>query len=73
MAEQNWSPITERLPNESTGKVLVVKNYRGKPYVDVGHIIEGKAYCFSDDYAINPIEHKLTHWMPLPEPPKEVE
>ena len=66
---QKWIPITERLP-KGIGKVLVVKSYRGKPYIDVGEIIEGKAYCFSDEYAIHPSEHKLTHWMPLPEPPK---
>ena len=68
-----WIPVTERLPKADDGDVLVVKNYRGKTYVDIGEIIEGEAYCCSDDYAIHPREHKLTHWMPLPEPPKEGE
>ena len=67
---QKWIPVTERLPEKGTGKVLVVKQFRGKPYIDIGEIIEGKAYCYTDDYAINLAEHKLTHWMPLPEPPK---
>ena len=64
-----WISVGDRLPEASTGKVLVVKKYRGKRYVDIGEIIEGKAYCDSDEYAIHPREHKLTHWMPLPEPP----
>ena len=65
-----WIPVTERLPESGAGKVLVVKNYRGRSYIDIGEIIEGKAYCYSDEYLVNPREHKLTHWMPLPEPPK---
>ena len=27
--------------------------------------------CASDEFTIQPWLHKLTHWMPLPEPPKE--
>jgi hypothetical protein len=63
-----WIPVTERSPDE--GQVLVLKKYKGKPYVDIGTIIEGRAYCASDEYAIHINEHRLTHWMPLPEPPK---
>ena len=67
---QRWIPVSERLPEEDAGEVLVAKQYRGHKYIDVGKIIEGEAYCYSDEFAINRREHILTHWMPLPEPPK---
>ena len=68
---QNWIPVSERLPEVGTGNVLVARSYKGKPYVDVGEFINGTACCWGDEYAINPREHITTHWMPLPEPPKE--
>ena len=66
-----WIPVSERLPEVGTGNVLVARSYKGKPYVDVGEFINGTACCWVDEYAINPREHITTHWMPLPEPPKE--
>ena len=66
-----WIPVSERLPEVGTGEVLVARSYKGKPYVDVGEFINGTACCWGDEYAINPREHITTHWMPLPEPPKE--
>ena len=70
---QKWIPVTERLPEEGAGDVLVVKQFRGKPYVDIGEVIGETACCYSDEYCIRPREHIFTHWMPLLEPPKEVE
>lgn len=70
---QKWIPVTERLPEKGAGNVLVVKQFRGKPYVDIGEVIGETACCYSDEYCINPREHIFTHWMPLPEPPKGVE
>ena len=67
---QEWISVKDRLPEEGTGKVLVVKQYRGKPYIDVGEVINGEACCYADEYAINSREHIFTHWMPLPQPPK---
>lgn len=66
-----WIPVSERLPEVGTGNVLVARSYKGKTYVDVGEFINGTACCWEDEYAINPREHITTHWMPLPEPPKE--
>lgn len=66
---QEWIPVTERLPEE---KVNCIVHYK-------------HAYCDNDDYwtigicfydgekfQLGPA-YKVTHWMPLPEPPKEVE
>lgn len=66
---QEWISVKEHLPQE---KVDCIVHYK-------------HAYCDNDDYwaigicfydgekfQINPA-YKVTHWMPLPEPPKEVE
>lgn len=64
-----WIPVTERLPED--GETVLVYGSKGgiytawcnRRYENVGwHKLNSKShYC-------NP-----THWMPLPEPPKEVE
>ena len=63
---QEWVPVTEKLPEE---KVNCIVHYK-------------HAYCDNDDYwAIGicfydgekfqiGLAYKVTHWMPLPQPPK---
>ena len=65
---QRWIPVTERLPNICE-PVLVCFDFMG-----------GKAVRASDRYGKNgvlwsgiPSNTNVTHWMPIPEPPKEVE
>ena len=68
---QRWIPVTERLPESSDQTVMIARSYRGKRYVEIGAIFaNGEACCYSDEYKIHPREHLVTHWMPLPEPPK---
>lgn len=65
MAE--WIPVTERLP-EKAGKYIVCGQWRGKPaetwVCELIAIGEFKGWA---NEARNPA---VTHWMPLPEPPK---
>lgn len=68
--ERRWIPVTERLP-ESEGTYLVYTE-RGTVYAN--HFYTKKV--FRDDYVREPQwsqrgKVKVTHWMPLPEPPKE--
>lgn len=66
----SWIPVTERLP-ENTGKYLVCGQWNGKPaeiwICDL--IVFGKIKGWSNNVR-NPV---VTHWMPLPEPPKKEE
>ena len=54
-----WIPVTERLPEEYKAVFVCYKS--GTVYIN--YIRQGgKWNCIGDD---------ITHWMPLPEPPKE--
>ena len=68
--ERRWIPVAERLP-ESEGTYLV---YTERGTVYASHFYEKKV--FRDDYVREPQwcqrgKVKVTHWMPLPKPPKE--
>lgn len=62
-----WIPVTERLPEEG---VPVLINYIGTD----GEVYAG---CFWWEGSLADCEEDvavpITHWMPLPEPPEEVE
>lgn len=67
--QPQWISCAERLPNES-GRYLVCCKadpiFRGETWIDV---LEFEAFysAFADDEGRSPI---VTHWMPLPMPPK---
>ncbi len=74
-----WIPVTERLPKEN-GRYLV----RYVRDIDGVHSDEVRIMWFADaqwrfPFICNPnvrelvTMEKVTHWMPLPEPPKEGE
>ena len=58
--ESKWIPVTERLPEEY--KAVFVCYESGKVYINYT-TRGGKWHSIGDD---------ITHWMPLPEPPKGV-
>ena len=70
MADMKWIPVTERLPEMDD----LVLTWNG---CDMGmHIWDNKNRKFVklDSIGSAFIEVRfVTHWMPLPEPPKEVE
>ena len=73
-----WIPVSERLPSKITNKVNVLcKN----GYIGFGHFerfggtetwynLESQK-PFTDWDLENCETYEVTHWMPLPEPPKE--
>lgn len=66
MAE--WISVKDRLPED--GKVLCVRKseaFRDRRYVDILNVDHG----WFMDGAFVVADGNVTHWMPLPEPPKE--
>lgn len=57
-----WIPVSERLPEDDSHVLVARKN--GDVDTDM-HI-----YTW---WKVGPVERNITHWMPLPEPPKECE
>ena len=64
---QSWVPVTERLPEE---KVNCIVHYK-HAYCDTdGYWAIGFCYYDGEKFKFDPA-YKVTHWMPIPEPPKE--
>ena len=62
--EQKWIPVTERLPTEEDANeegLVLVRNI-GCPQ-----------YEAMDWDQVKMFRSRISHWMPLPEPPKEVD
>ncbi len=77
---QQWIPVTERLPSEADGTVLVCHadkapyNYT-EPFANAKHdcrVVVGSYSEYSGKWYCNMggTLHDVTHWMPQPEPPK---
>lgn len=61
-----WIPVTERLPDEFEQFLCsVIRPIRGGKYVREYRVL----WC-DYDHSWNCDELIVTHWMPLPEPPK---
>lgn len=62
---QKWIPVTERLP-EKPGRYLICEEL-GRAMIagwDTSRWFGGRSYY---EFTV----YKATHWMPLPQPPKE--
>ena len=64
-AEPKWIPVTERLP-EIEGRYLCVRRI-GKSGMVYVQLMNGDSYGFSMEHIYT---DDVTHWMPLPNPPK---
>ena len=62
-AQPRWIPVTDRLPDEEEAVLAFCTN---TGTVKVAWLIEGVWWTW-DFYGFH-----ISHWMPLPEPPKEV-
>ena len=63
-----WISTGDRLPDESVEYLVYVTSNNGEKYVTTDHWLKTprlRWYLFDDAEAV------VTHWMPMPEPPKE--
>lgn len=73
-----WIPVTDRLPDIGdsvivSGKMKYQWEKEYERFVDVGIYNEEGAFETFIDWYEGQQEFKITHWMPLPDPPEEVE
>ena len=66
---QRWIPVAERLPEEGDRYLCRIRSF-AFPGSFYRSILRYDKYGFSDGGVY---EEGVTHWMPLPEPPKEEE
>jgi len=71
-----WIPVKERLPQICTNVLVAgMMKYRWEhkylQFVDKAFFNEGEFFETSNDWYEGQDEFEITHWMPLPEPPKE--
>ena len=64
---QEWVSVKERLPQE---KVNCIVHYKHAYCDNDGYWAIGICFNDGEKFQINPA-YKVTHWMPMPEPPKE--
>ena len=73
---QEWVSVDERLPEKQHDWVLTACKLVPEGYYGVPHIAElrnGKWWADGGDFPLIEIGVEVTHWMPLPAPPKGVQ
>lgn len=59
----NWISVRDRLPEDQVEVLVATRSKNGVPNIDKGYL--------AIDHFIHRGRAEVTHWMPLPEPPKE--
>lgn len=72
-----WISVKERLPDSKSERVLIFLTNYGNPRVDIGYYdgpYDGYGAEEGDQEFTDSDSERttsVTHWMPLPEPPKQ--
>lgn len=70
LEERRWIPVTERLPDRN-GEYICRHGYNGNTDIKFTGVLEYYATDEKPHWQHDSIGLTVTHWMPLPEPPKE--
>ena len=71
VTKQNWIPVTERLPDNIDEEVLVCNEGYGKDGTGFATVAVYNGNGWLECWERKQYLACITHWMPLPEPPKE--
>ena len=67
-----WIQCSEKKP-EIWKEVLVVLNDNGYKSIHIGEMQEEGSWMIGGEFWYEKDDPRITHWMPLPDPPKEVD
>lgn len=67
-----WIPCSERLPEEQEDVLVYMKSGMYKS-IHIGYAYNGGDWLIDGEFWYEEGDPSITHWMPLPEPPKEVQ
>jgi hypothetical protein len=65
-----WISVEERLPESGERVLIMFKPLEGEENISIGWLTKSGFDCYDDSVYFF---RSVTHWMPLPEPPKGVE
>ena len=67
-----WISVKDRLPKPSEGRILAYCKIAEKIFSQNVLMWNGDFWCIDETgFGFEGIDLEFTHWMPLPEPPKE--
>ena len=66
--ERRWIPVSERLPEDRSWAIVKTTDFT-EPLAVLAQYCNGNWWWFE----WRELQLTVTHWMPLPEPPQEVE
>lgn len=69
---QKWIPCSEKKP-EIWQEVLVTLNDKGYKSIHIGEMQEEGSCMIGGEFWYEKDDPRITHWMPLPDPPKDVD
>ena len=67
-AVPKWISVEERLPKSGERVLIMFKPFEDDENISIGWLTKSDFDCYDD--SVN-FFRSVTHWMPLPEPPKE--
>ena len=67
VAVQEWISVKDRLPEDSGYYLVAYRDkYNESTSIDLDYYVK----CGAGEWWANEFTHNISHWMPLPEPPK---
>jgi len=71
LSKPRWIPVEERLPETGVDVLVMFPHNMAVASRDMGEWVVNSGDGWCTDVNLSDDEKEPTHWMPLPEPPKE--